>query len=117
MSEKLDFTTKELEDLCKEILLRIDEIANKVLADNDVKHKATMLRLDREGQVEEGLSPVSYLDKDCQEWITVYCPNGCNQIDVCSCKPWDVCAACGSFMRATSKGLYDNALIRSGHAQ
>lgn len=117
MSESLNCTTEDIEALRKEILLRIDEIANKVLADNNAKHKATMLRLDSEGQAEEGLGPVTHLEGDCQERVTVYCPNGCNQVGARSFEPWAICAACGSIMRATSEDLYDSALLRAGHAE
>lgn len=117
MSESLDCTAEDIEVLRKEILLRIDEIANKVLADNSANHKARMLRLDRGGQVEGSLISMTHLEGGCQERVTVYCPNGCNQVDARSFEPWAICAACGSIMRATSEDLYDSALIRAGHAE
>lgn len=33
------------------------------------------------------------------EMITVYCPRGCNIIDVPAIEGWDECASCGQIMR------------------
>lgn len=49
--------------------------------------------------------------------VTVFCPRGCNQIQVCADEPWDECAACGQFMTRAHEDSYYDGLIRSGQAQ
>lgn len=48
--------------------------------------------------------------------VTVYCPRGCNQIQVHADEPWDECAACGQLMTANHKDSYYDGLVRSGQA-
>jgi hypothetical protein len=49
--------------------------------------------------------------------ITVYCPRGCNQIQVDADEPWDECAACGQLMTSDHEDSYYEGLVHSGQVQ
>lgn len=46
--------------------------------------------------------------------ITVYCPRGCNQIQVHADEPWDDCALCGRLMTAAARDSYYGGLVAAG---
>jgi hypothetical protein len=48
--------------------------------------------------------------------ITVYCPRGCNQIQVHAEEPWEDCAACGRLMTASAEDSYYDVLVQAGQA-
>lgn len=53
-------------------------------------------------------------DVDLSGKVTVFCPRGCNQVEVNAISPWDECASCGSIMRERCEDSYYDSLERCG---